>query len=168
MHGIVAAGTRFSGNADGARRPANRIPWDDVQYFLELARKDTLLRAARRLGVSHTTVLRRIANLERCLDRKLFGRTQRGFVLTEAGWQLLEHAKAMECAADGIDRVGERETISRSLIAPPCDVRGGRPPAIYPGKPRSAAASKNAVSNARVADRRRASARRSYRSRLLS
>ena len=87
--------------------PVNLFPWDDVQYFLELARKNTLLRAARRLGVSHTTVLRRIANLERRLDRKLFERTQRGFVLTEAGWHLLEHAKAMECAADGIDRVGE-------------------------------------------------------------
>jgi DNA-binding transcriptional LysR family regulator len=87
--------------------PGNLFPWDDVQYFLELARKNTLLRAARRLGVSHTTVLRRIANLERRLDRKLFERTQRGFVLTEAGWQLLDHAKAMERAADGIDRVGE-------------------------------------------------------------
>jgi DNA-binding transcriptional LysR family regulator len=90
--------------------PANLIPWDDVQYFLELACKNTLARAARRLGVSHTTVLRRIANLERRLDRKLFERTQRGFVLSEAGWQLLEHAKAMECAADGIDRVGEART----------------------------------------------------------
>jgi DNA-binding transcriptional LysR family regulator len=80
--------------------------WDDLQFFLELARKGTLARAARRLGVSHTTVLRRIANLERKLDRKLFDRTSGGFVLNEGGWQLLEHAEEMERAADSIFHLG--------------------------------------------------------------
>lgn len=83
-----------------------QFPWDDVQYFLELVRKNTLLKAARRLGVSHTTVLRRIASLERTVDQKLFERTQKGFVLTEAGWKLLEHAEAMARAADGIAGIG--------------------------------------------------------------
>jgi DNA-binding transcriptional LysR family regulator len=83
------------------------FPWDDVQYFLELVRKNTLAKAARRLEVSHTTVLRRIANLERRLDHKLFERTQKGFVLTEAGWRLLAHAEEMSKAADGIASVGQ-------------------------------------------------------------
>jgi DNA-binding transcriptional LysR family regulator len=78
-----------------------------VRYFLELVRKSKLLKAARRLGVSHTTVLRRVANLERRVDQKLFERTQRGFVLTEAGWKLLEHAEAMERAAEGITSIGQ-------------------------------------------------------------
>src|SRR5947207_13438702 len=68
---------------DRSDRKVELFPWDDVQYFLELVRKNTLLKAARRLGVSHTTVLRRIANLERRVDHKLFERTQKGFVLTE-------------------------------------------------------------------------------------
>lgn len=85
---------------------AEMLPWDDLQYFLELARKATLGRAARRLRVSHTTVLRRIANLERHLDRKLFQRTKNGFVLNEAGWELLGQAEAMERVADNIFHVG--------------------------------------------------------------
>lgn len=87
--------------------PPELFAWDDLQFFLELARKTTLARAARRLGVSHTTVLRRIANLERELDRKLFDRTSGGFILNEAGWQLLEHAEEMERAADSIVHLGE-------------------------------------------------------------
>lgn len=81
---------------------AELFPWSDIQYFLELVRKAKLLKAARRLGVSHTTVLRRVANLERQVDKKLFERTQGGYILTEAGWKLLEYAEAMERAAEGI------------------------------------------------------------------
>ena len=86
---------------------AEALPWDDIRYFLELVRKTKLLKAARRLGVSHTTVLRRVANLERQLDQKLFERTQRGYILTQAGWKLLENAEAMERAADGIKGIGQ-------------------------------------------------------------
>lgn len=74
--------------------------WDDVQYFLELVRKKTLVKASRRFGVSHTTVLRRIGSLERRIDEKLFKRTSQGFVLTEVGVELLAHAEVMERAAD--------------------------------------------------------------------
>src|SRR5690348_3074448 len=65
--------------------PYALFAWDDVQYFIELVRKKTLVKASRRFNVSHTTVLRRIGNLERTLDQKLFNRTSQGFVLTEAG-----------------------------------------------------------------------------------
>ena len=37
------------------------MDWDNLRYFLELARAGTLVGAARRLGVDHTTVARRIA-----------------------------------------------------------------------------------------------------------
>lgn len=106
----MKSGTRSTGGT--VRKPARTeakialFPWDDVQYFLELVRKNTLLKAARRLGVSHTTVLRRIANLERQVDHKLFERTQKGFILTETGWRLLAHAEAMARAADEIASVG--------------------------------------------------------------
>lgn len=87
-------------NTDGGR--TEPLPWDDVQYFLELARRGTLARASRGLGVSHTTVLRRVASLERRLDRKLFDRSHAGFDLTIAGEELVAHAEEMEAIADGI------------------------------------------------------------------
>jgi len=40
------------------------MDWDNLRYFLELARAGTLVGAARRLGVDHTTVARRIQALE--------------------------------------------------------------------------------------------------------
>jgi DNA-binding transcriptional LysR family regulator len=86
--------------ADRPNDPYALFAWDDVQYFLELVRKKTLIKASRRFDVSHTTVLRRIGNLERMLDQKLFKRTPQGFVLTEAGVEFLVHAEAMERAAD--------------------------------------------------------------------
>lgn len=83
--------------------------WDDIQYFLELARRGRLLATARRLSVAHTTVLRRIATLEKCLDRKLFKRTDTGLLLTEAGLELLDYAETMEGAAHAIAKhAGER------------------------------------------------------------
>lgn len=98
--------TQRKGNTT-APTPVGPFAWDDLQFFLELAQKSTLGRAARRLGVSHTTVLRRIANLERALDRKLFDRTPSGFILNEAGWQLLEFAEEMKRSADSILHLGE-------------------------------------------------------------
>ena len=40
------------------------IDWDDVRYFLAVARGGSVRAAAERLGVNHATVLRRIAQLE--------------------------------------------------------------------------------------------------------
>ena len=40
------------------------IDWDDVRYFLAVARAGSVRAAAGRLGVTHSTVLRRIAQLE--------------------------------------------------------------------------------------------------------
>jgi DNA-binding transcriptional LysR family regulator len=70
--------------------------WNDVPFFLELARQGRLGPTARRLSVDHTTVSRRVAELEKSLDQKLFERTADGFVLTEAGARLQPLAEAME------------------------------------------------------------------------
>lgn len=70
--------------------------WNDLTFFLELARHGRLMPAARRLKVDHTTVSRRIAELERNLDSRLFQRCSGGFVLTEAGHKLFVIAEAIE------------------------------------------------------------------------
>ncbi|MEX1147017.1 MAG: LysR family transcriptional regulator [Sphingomonadales bacterium] len=70
--------------------------WDDIRYFLELARKGRLVAAARRLQVDHTTVSRRIAHLEQAVDARLFDKSPQGYQLTEAGRRLMVYAEAME------------------------------------------------------------------------
>jgi DNA-binding transcriptional LysR family regulator len=40
------------------------IDWDDVRYFLAVAHVGSVRAAAERLQINHSTVLRRIAQLE--------------------------------------------------------------------------------------------------------
>lgn len=77
--------------------------WNDLTYFLELARLGRLGPAGKRLHVDHTTVGRRIAELEKALNAKLFDRAQDGFVLTAAGHRLLAYAEAIEVNALAIE-----------------------------------------------------------------
>jgi DNA-binding transcriptional LysR family regulator len=70
--------------------------WNDLRYFLELARQGRLAPAAKRLQVDHSTVGRRIAELEKALNTRLFDRAPTGFVLTEAGHRLLSYAESIE------------------------------------------------------------------------
>ena len=80
------------------------MDWDNLRYFLELARSGTLAAAARRTAVEHTTVARRIQALEKQLGTALFARQAGGHRLTEAGRQLLPAAEAMETAVLGVER----------------------------------------------------------------
>lgn len=75
---------------------AARFDWDDLQSFLAVARSGRLTLAARRMGVDHTTLGRRLQGLERALDTILFERHATGYSLTQAGERLLANAEAME------------------------------------------------------------------------
>ena len=78
--------------------------WDNLRFFLELARTGTLVGAARRLGVDHTTVARRIQALEQQLGGPLFSREADGHRLTEAGRRLQPQVEAMESAFRSVER----------------------------------------------------------------
>ena len=80
------------------------LNWDDLRYFLALARDQRASAAGKRLGVKHTTVARRLDSLESRLNTRLFDRTPRGYALTQAGEQLYEHAVGMEEHAQALDR----------------------------------------------------------------
>jgi DNA-binding transcriptional LysR family regulator len=88
--------------------------WDDLRVFLTLAREGTLTTAAKALGVSHPTVARRVAALEKQIGVRLFERLPDRFVPTSAGEELLEDTEAMERAALSIDRrsAGLSDTVS--------------------------------------------------------
>ena len=91
--------------------------WDDLRYFLELARRGRLVSAAQQIGVDHTTVSRRITALEEALDTRLFDRTPRGYQLTKAGQALLPHAEAMEAQSVSLyqDVSGEDATLTGTV-----------------------------------------------------
>lgn len=76
--------------------------WDDMQFFLALARDGQLSGAARQLGSSHVTVARRIDRLEAALHQRLFERSARGYELTASGRRLVETAERMEEASGGV------------------------------------------------------------------
>jgi len=78
--------------------------WSDLRVFLALAREGNLAAAARRLGVSHPTVARRVKALEDAVGAHLFDRLPNGVALTAAGEQLRGDAEVMERAAESIDR----------------------------------------------------------------
>jgi DNA-binding transcriptional LysR family regulator len=78
--------------------------WDDLRVFLALAREGKLTAVARRLGVSHPTVARRVKQLETAVGTRLFDRLPDRFALTAAGEGLRGDVEAMEDAAASIDR----------------------------------------------------------------
>ncbi len=75
------------------------IDWDDVRYFLAVARGGSVRAAAERLGVNHSTVLRRIAQLEERLGVHMFEKLPSGYRLTAAGEEVLEFADQMEASS---------------------------------------------------------------------
>jgi DNA-binding transcriptional LysR family regulator len=91
--------------------------WNDLQHFLAAARAGTLSGAARRLGVDHATISRRLAALEQALGAKLFERNPRGYNLTQTGERLLASAEAIEAEALRAERqvAGEGQRVSGTV-----------------------------------------------------
>src|SRR3546814_19369066 len=73
--------------------PNPNFTWDDLQYFLAVARTGQLSTAARHLRTSHATVSRPIDRLEFAPTVKLFERNPRGYWLTSAGQRFIETAE---------------------------------------------------------------------------
>lgn len=70
--------------------------WSDLRYFLAVARDGSTIAAAKSLGLSQSTVHRRLAELERQLGRPLVKRHPTGYKLTEFGEAMLPHAQRVE------------------------------------------------------------------------
>lgn len=70
--------------------------WDDVRMFLAVARTGQFLAAARRIGVNHATLSRRVTALEEDLKTRLLIRRTNGCELTAEGEVFLRAAERME------------------------------------------------------------------------
>jgi DNA-binding transcriptional LysR family regulator len=59
--------------------------WNDLKYFLAVARHGSTIGAGKALGLSQSTVHRRLAELELRLGRQLVTRQTNGYRLAEFG-----------------------------------------------------------------------------------
>jgi len=122
------------------------MEWSDVRIFLAVVRSGSFGEAARRLGVSHPTVGRRIKALEDEAEQALFRRTGDGLVLTDTGDTVLTLAESMEESAlamerrlagnherlEGILRISAAEWFAGYVLAPVLAELTRRHPAVVP------------------------------------
>src|SRR6185437_10392058 len=78
--------------------------WNDLKYFLAVARHGSTVAGAKALGQSQSTVHRRLGELERRLGRQLVARRPSGYRLTELGVNLLAYAERVEAAVAAFER----------------------------------------------------------------
>ena len=77
--------------------------WNDLRYFLAVARHHSTIAAAKSLGLSQSTVQRRVNELERRIGRQLMVRHPAGYRLTEFGEALLPYAERVEAAVGDLE-----------------------------------------------------------------
>jgi DNA-binding transcriptional LysR family regulator len=78
--------------------------WNDIKYFLAVVRAGSTSGAGRNIGVSQSTIQRRIAALEASFGEDLFLHQPTGYALTETGREIVEHARRLESAAAALGR----------------------------------------------------------------
>jgi DNA-binding transcriptional LysR family regulator len=78
--------------------------WNDLRYFLTVARHGSTLRAASALQVSQSTVHRRLQELERRLGHQLVARGPTGYKVTELGADVVAYAAQVEEAVLAFER----------------------------------------------------------------
>lgn len=94
----------------------------DLRLFLAVMREGNMLAAARRVGVDHSTIARRITALEKELGARLFDRSPRGVTPTQAAFALVPHAERIESellAAAGSVAGQDREIEGTVRLATP-------------------------------------------------
>jgi len=105
----------------------DHMDWDDLRVALRVAREGSIRRAARSLGVSHSTVLRRVGALEATTGVRLFERKGEGYQLTAAGQDVFETSKEVEALMLALERRVEGRDMQLSG-----DVRVTLPDPLWP------------------------------------
>ncbi|WP_428573280.1 LysR family transcriptional regulator [Roseibium sp.] len=77
-------------------REAQTLNWDDLKFFLAVARKGTIRGGADSIQANHTTLARRLSVMEAQVGSRLFDRSNTGLVLTQLGEDLLPIAERVE------------------------------------------------------------------------
>jgi len=77
--------------------------WDDLRFVLAVAESGSVSGAARRLGVNHATVLRRVAAFEEREGVTVFDRGPHGYSVLPDRLRLIEAAREVAAAMRGVD-----------------------------------------------------------------
>lgn len=80
------------------------MDWDDIRYFLNVSRTGSIRSAASQLGVNHSTVSRRINQLEKKLGVRLFDKLPTGYLITPAGEEIIDYAMQIEEQTNALKR----------------------------------------------------------------
>lgn len=94
----------------------DKLNWNDLKYFIVVARAGSLARAAEMLGVNHSTVFRRINTLEEALSANLFARLSDGYQLSEEGNDVLKYVDEMFARVNDIQRLLDSQ--NEALLGP--------------------------------------------------
>ncbi|WP_438035196.1 LysR family transcriptional regulator [Sorangium sp. So ce204] len=89
---------------DPPRWQGRPMDWDDCRVLLEVHRRGSFLAAGQRLGMSASTVMRRVSTLERALGRSVVHRTSHGVRLEREALALVKIAAGFEQALGAHDR----------------------------------------------------------------
>lgn len=78
------------------------MDWNDIPFVLAVCETGSLSGAARKLGVHHSTVFRRIESVEANFGVTLFERRSHGYVMTVAGEEFYRQSRTIR---DGVNRI---------------------------------------------------------------
>lgn len=107
------------------------VDWDDLRFFLAVSERGSIS-AAKLLNVNHSTVLRRLASLEKRLGSRLFDRLPDGYEMTAQGEQLRNQLRGVseqiesaqrslsgrDLSLSGAIRITTTDTLIRGLLMP--------------------------------------------------
>ena len=88
-----------------ASAESDRLNWEDVRLFLEVARSGSFRKAAETTGISSNTLIRRIAVLEAKLGYILLARKANGVSLTSEGHEVAKIGERLRCEAFALERM---------------------------------------------------------------
>jgi DNA-binding transcriptional LysR family regulator len=91
-------------NAEAKLHNRAMFDWNDLKYFLAVARHGSTIAAAKALGLSQSTIHRRLEELQKRLGARLVTRQPAGYRLTELGKDLLDYAERVEDTAVAFHR----------------------------------------------------------------
>ncbi|MGL4961559.1 MAG: LysR family transcriptional regulator [Inquilinus sp.] len=92
--------------------PFSNTSWDDFRLIKAIADARGLQGAAAQLGLNHSTVFRRLGQVEQALGTTLFERHRSGYVPTPVGEEMVELAARVDDDITGFTRKVSGRTIS--------------------------------------------------------
>ena len=101
------------------------MPWTDYHVVLSVAREGSVAKASAALGMTHSTLLRKLDQIETRLKTRLFERVRGRYSLTPAGHEIEQAARAFEPIA----QAAETRVLGQDL-RPTGDVRVSAAPIV--------------------------------------